>query len=178
MSRTTNNRLPTVALGYFFMAIFFAFTGLHINAYAAFVAENAITHAENNPEFSLSSAELEDGQDKDKWKRLFANPEEEAIYFKRFLKRLQFLLAHERKNEVTSLVFFPLTNPPVPGKAHFLDEYDKIFNSDLKNALKDVSYRDLFVNWRGVLVGDNNCNLWVNKINDNFKIISINYKCE
>ena len=105
--------------------------------------------------------------------------EKEIVRFLGYLKRA---IKENDKSAVSSLVSFPFKTfqkgkrVEVYSKQTFLKHYDSIFNEKVKKAILDQTIKDLFINSKGVMIG--NGELWFGKVlTDNkfqIKIIAIN----
>ncbi len=100
--------------------------------------------------------------------------------YRHFLQTLQKDVAANDKAAVAALVSYPF-QARINGKAvklrdaaHFVQDYDKIITSKVKQAIAGQSYSTLFANWQGVSIGDGE--VWFSGIggNDKIKIIAIN----
>jgi hypothetical protein len=88
-----------------------------------------------------------------------------------FIKDLQYMAATDNREEISKLIRYPL-NATIKTQADFLANYEKLFNPTLKEALARVNPRQVFRNYKGVMLG--NGNIWIQQLDDEFKIIAIN----
>lgn len=89
-----------------------------------------------------------------------------------FVKDLQYIVANGNEEEVANMVRYPL-NSTIKTKADFLANYDKIITPKIKDALAKANLRQLFRNYKGVMIGDGD--IWIAQEEKEFKIIAINY---
>ena len=86
----------------------------------------------------------------------------------RFLRHLQEVVRQGKRREVAALIDFPITVRIAGGptqlrrKSDLLKHYDAIFNSRVRGKLKTQRASNLFVNWRGVMIG--NGEIWFNQM--------------
>ena len=91
---------------------------------------------------------------------------DDAAAFERFYEELQKDVARGDKSATAALFSYPMSIrfPPqkrlvkIASKAQFIKNYDRIFNSQAKKAIKETKTADLFCNYQGVMVG--NGQLW------------------
>ena len=88
-----------------------------------------------------------------------------------FVKDLQYMVANENKEEISKLVRYPL-NSTIKTKSDFLANYDKIITPKVKDAVAKANLRQLFRNYKGVMIGDGA--IWIAQEEKDFKIIAIN----
>jgi hypothetical protein len=88
-----------------------------------------------------------------------------------FIKDLQYMAATDNREEISKLVNYPL-NATIKTQSDFLAHYEKLFNPELKEALARVNPRQVFRNYKGVMLG--NGKIWIRQFDDEFKIIAIN----
>ena len=77
-----------------------------------------------------------------------------------FLRTLKTAVAHNDRKKVASLIDFPIIarvhgkSEHVKSASQFVRWYPQIFNPHVKKAVAAQQAKDLFVNWRGVMIGD------------------------
>ncbi|MDO3412242.1 hypothetical protein QWJ34_20935 [Saccharibacillus sp. CPCC 101409] len=98
--------------------------------------------------------------------------------FHTFFVKLQQAVAKNNKKAVASMVSYPL-NVNTGGKtykfatpARFIAKYDSIMTPEVKKTLGYAIEDDLFVNWKGVSVGDGT--LWIGKLDGKLGVYGIN----
>lgn len=84
---------------------------------------------------------------------------------------LQYLVANENKEEIAKLIRYPL-NSTIKTVSDFLANYNKIITPKIKEALAKANLRQLFRNYKGVMIGDGA--IWIAQEDKDFKIIAIN----
>lgn len=88
-----------------------------------------------------------------------------------FIKDLQYMVANDNKEEISKLIRYPL-NSTIKTKSDFLDDYNKIITPKIKAALAKANLKQLFRNYKGVMIG--NGEVWIAQEGKDFKIIAIN----
>jgi hypothetical protein len=88
-----------------------------------------------------------------------------------FIKDLQYMVANDNREEIAKMVTYPL-NAQIKTKAHFLEKYEQLFNPAVKEAIAKVNPRQIFRNYKGVMLG--NGHIWIRQFDNDFKIIAIN----
>ncbi len=88
-----------------------------------------------------------------------------------FVKDLQYMVANENKEEIAKLIRYPL-NSTIKTNSDFLSNYDKIITPKVKEALAKANLKQLFRNYKGVMIGDGD--IWIAQEEKDFKIIAIN----
>jgi hypothetical protein len=77
-----------------------------------------------------------------------------------FLRTLKTAVRHGDRKKVASLIAFPVIarvhgkSEQVKNAAQFVRWYPQIFNARVKKAVAKQNEKDLFVNWRGLMIGD------------------------
>ncbi|MBE5253852.1 MAG: hypothetical protein QRY16_15875 [Enterobacterales bacterium endosymbiont of Blomia tropicalis] len=73
-----------------------------------------------------------------------------------FLNALQHAVASNDKAAVASLVEYPITinKKKITTSSAFIKNYDNILNSNVKKAIANQKYEDLFVRDQGIMIGD------------------------
>jgi len=104
---------------------------------------------------------------------------------KTFFAELKRAVEQKDKKAVSAMVAFPtevdLNGRPrrkVRNRAEFEKNYDEIINQNVFEAVQKQSYDELFVNWRGIMIG--NGQIWFSAFKgpsgkfDQFRIIKVN----
>ncbi|MFB9948577.1 hypothetical protein ACFFP0_06930 [Rhizobium puerariae] len=100
--------------------------------------------------------------------------------YQQFFETLKKAVAADDKAAVASMVDYPF-QARIGGKAvkikdaaHFVNDYDKVVTSKVKQAVARQTYPTLFANWQGVSIGDGE--LWFSGVGakNTVKIIAIN----
>jgi uncharacterized protein len=63
--------------------------------------------------------------------------------FKLFYKRFQYLVQNNKKEEISELIRFPI-NKKIKNKKIFLDNFDDIFDNEMRASIKNVDYAELY----------------------------------
>ena len=95
-----------------------------------------------------------------------------------FIKKLKLWSEEGNKDSVAANIDFPLVNDEsISSSKIFLQQYDKIFNNKVKQALQQQKLNELFKNFQGVMIGSGE--MWIANVsktkNEVYKIRSINY---
>jgi hypothetical protein len=88
-----------------------------------------------------------------------------------FVKDLQYLVANDNKEQVSKLIRYPF-NSSIKTEADFIANYHKIITPKIEAALAKANLRQLFRNYKGVMIGDGA--IWITQEDKDFKIIAIN----
>ena len=88
-----------------------------------------------------------------------------------FIKDLQYMVANDNREEISKLIRYPL-NSTVKTQSDFLTNYNKIITPKIKDALAKANLKQLFRNYKGVMIG--NGEVWIAQEGKDFKIIAIN----
>ena len=88
-----------------------------------------------------------------------------------FIKDLQTIVANGHRQELARYIRYPL-NSTVKSKSDFLENYDKVITPKVKRALASVNLRQLFRNYKGVMIGSGE--IWIAQEGQDFNIIAIN----
>ena len=89
-----------------------------------------------------------------------------------FIKDLQYMVANDNREEISKLIRYPL-NSTINTKSDFLANYNKIITPKIKDAVAKANLKQLFRNYKGVMIGDGA--IWIAQEEKEFKIIAINY---
>ena len=95
-----------------------------------------------------------------------------------FIKKLKLWSEQGNKDSVAANIDFPLVNDEsISSSKIFLQQYDKIFNNKVKQALQQQKLNELFKNFQGVMIGSGE--MWIANVfktkKEVYKIRSINY---
>ena len=95
-----------------------------------------------------------------------------------FIKKLKLWSEQGNKDSIAASIDYPLINDEsISSSKIFLQQYDKIFNNKVKQALQQQKLNELFKNFQGVMIGSGE--LWIANVsktkNEVYKIRSINY---
>jgi len=88
-----------------------------------------------------------------------------------FIKDLQYMVANDNTEEISKLIRYPL-NSTIKTKSDFLAGYNKIITPKVKDAVAKANLRQIFRNYKGVMIGDGA--VWIAQEGKDFKIIAIN----
>lgn len=88
-----------------------------------------------------------------------------------FIKDLQYMAANDNKEEISKLIRYPL-NSTIKTKSDFLASYNKIITPEIKDDLAKANLKQLFRNYKGVMIGDGA--IWIAQEEKDFRIIAIN----
>jgi len=98
--------------------------------------------------------------------------------FTSYFEKLQKNVAKNNKAAVADSITFPLRvnhngkSVMIKTKKDFIAKYDKIMTATVKKKLLAQNVDKLFVNWKGVMVGDGE--VWLGQTKDHISIIAIN----
>jgi hypothetical protein len=104
----------------------------------------------------------------------FSNEDE----IKNFLKELQVNIKNNDKNKVANMIDYPFKtynegNVTIYKNANsIIEEWDKLFTDQVRNAILNQKYEGIFYNYQGVMIGSGE--IWFNKTENGAKIIAIN----
>jgi hypothetical protein len=93
-----------------------------------------------------------------------------------FLNELKKKIISEDKEAVAQLINYPINvsidnmDTTILSSQEFINNYNKIIDKDLVDKISKAYTKFVFNNYRGVMF----CNFWIQKTNDNLKIIGIN----
>jgi len=98
--------------------------------------------------------------------------------FTSYFEKLQKNVAKNNKAAVADSITFPLRvnhngkSVMIKSKKEFIKKYDNIMTAKVKKKLLAQKIDNLFVNWKGVMVGDGE--VWLGQTKDKISIIAIN----
>lgn len=96
-----------------------------------------------------------------------------------FLQTLQKSVATDNRTAVAKLVRFPLVASGgkrviyADNLQQFVKLYSQVFSPGLKHMIADATPDKVFANWKGVMLGDDQNEIWLQAINDKLQITSI-----
>ena len=98
----------------------------------------------------------------------------------KFVDQLKDYIINGERENIAELISYPIKvniygHPTkIKSEEEFVKNYDRIFNSSFKDAIKNAYTRYLFANWQGIMFGESSYNIWINEIDSKLKIIGIN----
>ncbi|KWX72629.1 hypothetical protein AMQ84_25540 [Paenibacillus riograndensis] len=102
----------------------------------------------------------------------------DPIVFEHNFSLLQKNVKEGKKSEVANLMVYPLKvnhngkTMQIKTKKDFIAKYDKIINAKVKKALLAQKVDKVFVNWKGVMIG--NGELWIGQFGEQVGVFVIN----
>lgn len=99
----------------------------------------------------------------------------DPIRLKHFIKYFQYLMNHDLKKEMVQFIKFPQNNviPECKDKIDFLQNYNQIFDKELKESINSQKLNQIFRNSGGAYIG-NLPNIIINSQNGFYKIYIVN----
>jgi len=91
--------------------------------------------------------------------------------FKLFLKNVQLLVFNNDKEQLSTLIRYPL-NRSIKNERDFLKNFDRLFTKDVKLSIANINFSQVFRNSKGAMTEGGR--VWVAQVDDGFKIIAIN----
>ncbi|WP_411350099.1 hypothetical protein [Paenibacillus sp. WLX2291] len=98
--------------------------------------------------------------------------------FHQFFFTFQQAVKNNDKKAVSSMINYPLNvysngkTYKITNAARFIAKYDSIMTPEVKRTLAYAIEDDLFVNWKGVMVGSGE--LWFGQFNDKIALFAVN----
>jgi len=95
-----------------------------------------------------------------------------------FLSKLQKAVKFNNKKEVANFISFPLhvnhkgKTVQIKSKKQFIEKYNKIMTEQVKKKLLAQKADKVFVNWKGIMVGDGE--VWITQQEDRIVVYAIN----
>jgi len=92
------------------------------------------------------------------------------VEIEKFVGNLQLHIKNEDKEEVASLVAYPISvkingkHAEIKNKDEFISNYNNIFYPHFKKTMLNTFTKYMFANWQGVMFGENMYNMWINVI--------------
>lgn len=89
-----------------------------------------------------------------------------------FVAEIQNYIINGQKRKLAALVFYPIfvrvdgARIQITDSDQFLRYYDKIFYPAFRKTISQAFTKYLFVNWQGVMLGENHQNIWVTCISN------------
>ncbi|MFF2092225.1 hypothetical protein [Paenibacillus sp. NPDC058174] len=101
-----------------------------------------------------------------------------AAAFSKYFSKLQKEVKANKKEAVADLVAYPLRvnssgkSIEIKTKKQFIAKYNQIFTDKVKKKLLAQKEDELFVNWKGVMVGDGE--VWIGQFGKKIGVFAIN----
>ena len=87
-----------------------------------------------------------------------------------FARKIQNYIVNDNKELLVDQIKYPI-NAKIDGKLvkienkdYFIKNYDRIINPNYKSAISSAFTKYLFVNYQGIMFGQNEYNMWINEI--------------
>lgn len=87
-----------------------------------------------------------------------------------FASKIKNYIVNDNKEQLAEQIKYPI-NAKINGKVvkienkdYFIKNYDKIINPNYKSAISSAFTKYLFVNYKGIMFGQNDYNMWINEI--------------
>ncbi|MBU3114275.1 membrane lipoprotein lipid attachment site-containing protein [Clostridium lacusfryxellense] len=87
-----------------------------------------------------------------------------------FASKIKNYIVNDNKEQLAEQIKYPI-NSKIDGKVvkienkdYFIENYDKIINPNYKSAISSAFTKYLFVNYKGIMFGQNEYNMWINEI--------------
>jgi len=96
----------------------------------------------------------------------------DSLLFKKFVKQLKIWTANGAKENIATLLDYPLSNPQINDEKDFIANYDKYFSDKLKKAVASQKLSQIYHDIHGIRT--TNGELWFKKTDKGFKITAIN----
>ncbi|MBC7689619.1 MAG: hypothetical protein H7211_15730 [Aquabacterium sp.] len=91
--------------------------------------------------------------------------------FKLFLKQLQQLVLGNSKEQIATMIRYPLGRS-IKGEKEFIKNYDRLFTKDVKLSVAAINFSEIFRNSKGAMT--ENGRVWFSQGENGFKIIAVN----
>lgn len=91
----------------------------------------------------------------------------------KFAAKIQDYIINNSKEKLAEDISYPISvkingkNTKIQNKAEFIKNYDLIFNPSYKQAMTNASVKYMFANYKGVMFGEGEYNMWINEIASN-----------
>ncbi|MFF2887980.1 hypothetical protein [Paenibacillus sp. NPDC057967] len=98
--------------------------------------------------------------------------------FTRYFAQLQKAVKDNKPEDVAKLMAYPMNwnhdnkQAVIHNKDEFIKSYDQIFTSRVREQLLAQAADKVFVNWKGIMVGEGD--LWIGKQNNKLGVIAVN----
>ncbi|REK76423.1 hypothetical protein [Paenibacillus paeoniae] len=98
--------------------------------------------------------------------------------FTTYFAQLQKAVKDNKPQQVADLISYPMNlnkdgkRTVIANKDEFIKNYDHIFTSRVQEQLLAQKADKVFVNWKGIMVGEGD--LWIGKLNDKLGVIAVN----
>ncbi len=146
------------------------------------VAFVALGLASCKPDQTATTSSTEQSQQSNDGKLEMAGVKS-AAEMKEFLQKLQTSLAANDKAAVAAMLKYPFKiykngqeKKNYKSEKEFLKDFDKYFTADVKKAVSDATYETLFINAKGIMIGNGEVWMsgWDEKLNPGpVKIIAV-----
>ena len=87
-----------------------------------------------------------------------------------FASKIQSYIVKNNKQQLVEQIKYPI-NVKINGKVvkienkdYFIKNYDQIINPSYKSAISNAFTKYLFVNYKGIMFGENEYNIWINEV--------------
>lgn len=91
--------------------------------------------------------------------------------FKLFLKQLQQLVLSNSKEQIATMIRYPLGRS-IKSEKDFIKNYDRLFTKDVKLSITAINFSEIFRNSKGAMT--ENGRVWFSQDENGFKIIAVN----
>lgn len=91
----------------------------------------------------------------------------------KFASKIQSYIINNNKEKLAGEISYPINvkindkTIKIQNKAEFIKNYDLIFNSKYKQAMTNAFTKYMFANYKGVMFGEGQYNMWINEITSN-----------
>ncbi|MBE6069528.1 MAG: hypothetical protein E7211_17840 [Clostridium lundense] len=88
----------------------------------------------------------------------------------KFANKIQSYIINNNKEKLAGEISYPINvkindkTTKIQNKAEFFKNYDLIFNSKYKQVMTNAFVKYMFANYKGVMFGEGNYNMWINGI--------------
>ncbi|WP_052085594.1 hypothetical protein [Clostridium sp. HMP27] len=88
----------------------------------------------------------------------------------KFASKIQSYIINDNKEKLAGEINYPINvkindkTRKIQNKAEFIKNYDFIFNSKYKQVMTNAFSKYMFANYKGVMFGEGNYNMWINGI--------------
>lgn len=96
----------------------------------------------------------------------------DSISFKKFVKQLKVWSANGAKENIATMLDYPLTNPEVKDEKDFIANYDKYFSEKVRKALESQKLSQIYRDRLGIRIKDGE--IWLKQTGKGYKITAIN----
>ncbi|MBM7868726.1 hypothetical protein JOC70_000195 [Clostridium pascui] len=91
----------------------------------------------------------------------------------KFANKIQGYIINNNKEKLAEEMSYPISvkingkNTKIQNKAEFIKNYDLIFNPSYKQAMTNAPAKYMFANYKGIMFGEGQYNMWINEIASN-----------